>query len=336
QCEGIRNAVVIVRDGHAGEKQLVAYVVPENGGGIDVSHFRNILAERLPLYMVPATFVALDELPLLPSGKLDRKRLPSPRPSAEGYRSPRTPQEEILCEIFAQILAVERLGIDDSFFVLGGHSLMATRLISRVRGTLGVEFALRTLFESPTVAELSPRLHPGNSLRIPLVRHVRPDRLPLSYAQQRLWFIDQLEQTSSEYNISEVWRLRGPLDREALERAVNTIVERHESLRTHFAANDDGPAQVVLPDLHIALPLEDLSALDDAQKRAFALMTVSREREFPFDLSQGPLIRMKLLKLGEQDHILLRTVHHIVFDGWSQAVFNRELKILYEAFCQGQ
>jgi amino acid adenylation domain-containing protein/non-ribosomal peptide synthase protein (TIGR01720 family) len=336
QCEGIRNAVVIVRDGHAGEKQLVAYVVPENGGGIDVSHFRNILAERLPLYMLPATFVALAELPLLPNGKLDRKRLPSPRPSAEGYRSPRTPQEEILCEIFAQILAVERLGIDDSFFVLGGHSLMATRLISRVRGTLGVELALRTLFESPTVAELSPRLHPGNSLRIPLVRHVRPDRLPLSYAQQRLWFIDQLEQTSSEYNISEVWRLRGPLNREALERAVNTIVERHESLRTHFAANDDGPAQVILPDLHIALPLEDLSALDDAQKRAFALMTVSREREFPFDLSQGPLLRMKLLKLGEQDHILLRTVHHIVFDGWSQAVFNRELKILYEAFCQGQ
>ena len=336
QCKGVRNAVVTVRDGHAGEKHLVAYVVPENGVAIDISKFRSMLSERLPLYMVPATFVALDELPLLPSGKLDRKRLPSPRPLAEGYRAPRTPQEEILCEIFAQILAMERIGIDDSFFVLGGHSLMATRLISRVRATLGVELALRTLFESPTVAELSSRLNPGNRLRIPLVRYVRPAMLPLSYAQQRLWFIDQLEQTSSEYNISEVWRLRGPLDREALERAVNTIVERHESLRTHFAANDDGPAQIILPDLHIALPLEDLSALDDAQKRAVALMTVGRERELPFDLSQGPLLRMKLLKLDEQDHILFRTVHHIVFDGWSQAVFNREFKVLYEAFRQGQ
>ena len=328
-CREVRNAIVIAR-----ESQLVAYVVPD-GAAPDVVALQQALQQRLPLYMVPAAFVFLSELPLLPSGKLDRKRLPSPKPLAEGYRAPRTPQEEILCEIFAQILGVERVGVDDNFFALGGHSLMATRLISRISATLGADLQLRMLFETPTVAGLAPRLNAVKKARIPLVRYARPDRLPLSYAQQRLWFIDQLEENSSEYNISEVWRLRGPLDRVAMERAVNAIVERHESLRTHFAASDDGPVQIIAPALHVPLPMEDLSGFDDEAKRAAALATANHEREHPFDLSQGPLLRMKLLKLGEEDHVLLRTVHHIVFDGWSQDVFNREFSALYEAFRQG-
>ena len=328
-CRDVHNAVVIAREG-----QLVAYVV-SGGGTPDVVALRQALQERLPLYMVPTAFVFLSELPLLPSGKLDRKRLPSPKLLAEGYRAPRMPQEEILCEIFAQILGVERVGIDDSFFALGGHSLMATRLISRLLATVGVDLQLRMLFETPTVAGLAPRLNATKRIRIPLVRYARPDRLPLSYAQQRLWFIDQLEETSSEYNISEVWRLRGTLDREAMERAVDAIVQRHESLRTHFAAGDDGSVQIITPTLHVPLPLEDLSGLDDGAKRSAALAAVNHEREHPFDLSQGPLLRMKLLKLGEEDYVLLRTVHHIVFDGWSQGVFNREFNALYEAFRQG-
>ena len=328
--KGVRNAVVIARNG-----QLVAYVLPD-GATPDVGALRQVLQERLPLYMVPAAFVFLSELPLLPSGKLDRKRLPSPKPLAEGYRAPRTPQEEILCEIFAQVLGLERLGVDDSFFALGGHSLMATRLISRISATLGVDVHLRTLFETPTVAGLAPRLSPSKRTRVPLVRYPRPERLPLSYAQQRLWFIDQLEESSSAYNISEVWRLRGRLNREAMECAVNAIVQRHESLRTCFAAGDDGPVQIIAPTLPVSLPLEDLSGLNDAEKRSAALAAANHEREHPFDLSQGPMLRMKLLKLGEEDHILLRTAHHIVFDGWSQGVFNREFSALYEAFRQGQ
>src|SRR5215468_4185565 len=228
---------------------------------------REYLKERLPEYMMPVAIIGLEALPLTANGKLDRKALPEPELiSAAAWRAPRNPEEEILCALFAEVLGLERVGVDDSFFKLGGHSLMATRLVSRIRAALGVELAIRTLFESPTAGELSARLREAGRGRAPLAPQERPERAPLSYAQQRLWFIDRLEGTSAEYNMPEALRLRGELDLEALERTINTIVERHESLRTRFSEVDGAPAQVIEPELRIEAPVEDLSGLGEEQQ----------------------------------------------------------------------
>ena len=295
------------------------------------------LRERLPDYMVPAAIMVLASWPLTPNGKLDRKALPEPEfVSMEDYRAPRRPEEEVLCQLFAEVLGVERVGLDDNFFELGGHSLMAVALTSRIHVTLGIELAIGTLFESPSVGELMPRLGGTEGGRPALKRQARPERLPLSYAQQRLWFLDRLEGASTEYNVAGALRLRGELDREAVERAINTIVERHESLRTHFAEVEGEPVQVIEPELRIEVPVEDLSGLEEEQQRKQVEAALRREGAEPFDLGRGPVLRMKLLKLGEQEHVLLRTMHHIVSDGWSEGVFNRELMVLYEAYREGR
>src|SRR5262249_7944360 len=294
------------------------------------------LRQKLPKYMVPSAILVLESWPLTPNGKIDRRALPSPyRHREEQYRAPRTPQEAMLCEIFAEVLGLDRVGIDENFFELGGHSLMATQLVSRVRTRLGVELQIRALFESQTVAELGLRLHGAAHGRPALVRQQRPEQLPLSYAQQRLWFIDQLEGSSTEYNMPQALRLKGELDVEAFGRAIQSIVDRHESLRTRFMDVDGQPVQVIEPHLLIEVPLDDLSLLDEAEQRQRVAAAVQREEEQPFDLRNGPVLRVKLLKLGEQEHILLETFHHIVSDGWSQGVFNHELKMLYEAYREG-
>src|SRR5262249_16424206 len=203
------------------------------------------LRERLPDYMVPSAIIVVESWPLTPNGKIDRQALPAPqRQREEQYRAPRTPQEEMLCEIFAEVLGLERVGIDENFFEMGGHSLMATQLVSRVRARLGVELQIHTLFEYQTVAELAQRLREATEGRPPLVPQRRPEKLPLSYAQQRLWFIDQLEGSSTEYNMPQALRLKGELDVDALGRAIRSIVDRHESLRTHFIAIDGNPVQI--------------------------------------------------------------------------------------------
>ena len=334
----VAQAAVIAREDPRGDKRLVGYVVAQSGQSADPALLRSHVAQSLPEYMVPGAIVVLDALPLTPNGKLDRKALPAPEfwaSASAAWRAPRTAQEEMLCALFAETLGVPRVGIDDNFFELGGHSLLATRLVSRVRATLELELPIRVLFEAPSVAELATRLREGQGARARLVRQPRPERLPLSYAQQRLWFIDQFEGTSTEYNMPEALRLQGELDQEALERTINTIVERHESLRTHFVEVDGEPVQTIVPSLRIAVPVEDLSALEEASQQQAVAAAMRREWEQPFDLARGPVLRIKLLRLGEHDHILLRTFHHIASDGWSVGVFNREFGTLYEAFQEG-
>jgi pristinamycin I synthase-3/4 len=268
--------------------------------------------------------------------KMDQAlRVPERR--SEGYRAARRPTEEVLCGLFAEVLKHERVGIEDNFFNLGGHSLMATRLVSRVRAALGVELTIQTLFEAPSVAELAQRLHAGETLRPALVPQPRPERLLLSYAQERLWFIDQLEGGASpEYHSPVALRLRGELNRAALERAVDTIVARHESLRTHFGQVEGQAVQIIAPELRVAVPVENLSALEPAAQQRAVDAALRQEWQKPFDMAQGPLLRFKLLQLGPQDHVLLRTFHHIVSDDWSEGVFNQELATLYEAFRDGR
>ena len=340
--ERVQDAVVVVK-GEGEERRLVGYVVAEEGGNLDSRELMRRLKEVLPSYSVPAMIAILDCLPVLPNSKVDRKALlekglPAPEFGGmqEEYREPRTPEEEILCSLFREVLGVERVGLDDNFFELGGHSLSATRLVSRIRGTLGVEIAIRMLFESPSVAKLSGRIRDGGKVRPGLEREARGDRLVLSHAQQRLWFIDRLERTSTEYNMPGALRLRGEPDVEALERAINTIVERHESLRTHFAEVEGEPVQVIEAERRIAIPVEDLSGWEEGARQERVKAAMREEREKAFDLSCGPVLRVRLLKLGEQEHILLRTMHHIVSDGWSMGVFNREFMVLYEAYREGR
>ena len=336
--DGVQEAVVVAREDEPGEKRLVGYVVGAAGKSVDASALRQELTKKLPDYMVPAAVMVLERIPLTANGKVDRKALPAPEfISTSDYREGRTPEEEILCGLFAEVLGVSRVGLDDNFFEMGGHSLLAVTLVSRVRTVLGVELPLDTLFEWPRVGELGPRLRESGKEQTPLVRQERPERLPLSYAQQRLWFIDQLEEgMGTEYNVPGALRLRGELYREALERTINTIVGRHESLRTHFAEIDGEALQVIERELRIEVPVEDLSELEEGEQQERVQAAMRREREQPFDLAQGPVLRMKLLRLGEQEHILLRTMHHIVSDGWSEGVFNREFMILYEAYREGR
>jgi pristinamycin I synthase 3 and 4 len=290
----------------------------------------------LPEYMVPSAIVVLDSLPLNAHGKVDHKALPSPEWQGQSYSAPRTPQEEILCLLYAEVLGLERVGVDDDFFELGGHSLLAARLVSRIRATLRIELPLRTLFEAPTIAGVSERLQRGQTARPPIQAVPRPAEIPLSHAQSRLWFIDQLEGASPEYNMPQALRLRGELNQKALEWALNAIVKRHESLRTHFGQVDGLPVQVIEPELRLEISVEDVSAMDGVLQQERIAASLRQEWEQPFDLSLGPLLRMKLLKLGRLEHILLRTMHHIVSDGWSQGVFNRELATLYDAYSEGR
>ena len=294
------------------------------------------LRQRLPEYMVPSAVMVLGAWPLTPNGKLDRKALPMPERRGEGYRAPRTPEEEVLCGLFADVLSLERVGIDDNFFALGGHSLTATRLVSRVRRVLETEVAIRALFESPTVAQLALRLRDGQVVRPPLARQTRPERVPLSYAQQRLWFIDQLEGTSTEYNMPLALRLEGELDHRALERALATIVDRHESLRTRFTMIEDEPVQVIAPSLPLDMRIDDLRRIEEVVRQEAVATAARAEWEQPFDLSSGPVLRVRLLQVGERAHVMLVTMHHIVSDGWSLGVFSRELVTLYEVYREGR
>ncbi|HEV3050200.1 MAG TPA: amino acid adenylation domain-containing protein, partial [Longimicrobium sp.] len=334
--EDVADCVVMAR-ADADEQRLVAYVVGQARAEALRAHVR----QSLPEYMVPSAFVFLDALPLTPNGKLDRKALPAPDlASAEDrYVAPRTPVEEVLAGIWAEVLRLERVGVEESFFELGGHSLLATRVVSRIREVFGVELPLRALFEAPTVAQLAGRVEEMRradlSVLPPLVPTERTGALPVSFAQERLWFIDRLEPGSAAYNIPAALRLAGALDERALERSLGEIVRRHEGLRTTFTEVDGSPVQVIAPFGGFTLQVEDLSGLGEADREAAVTRRAGDEARRAFDLSAGPLFRAELLRLGEEDHVLLLSMHHIVSDGWSTGVLFRELSVLYEAYRQG-
>ncbi|RJS13574.1 non-ribosomal peptide synthetase, partial [Corallococcus sp. H22C18031201] len=336
----VHEAVVLAREDVPGDKRLVAYVVAEDGQTVDTATLRAHLKDHLPEYMVPSAFVTLEALPLNTNGKLDRKALPAPDVSqpASTYVAPSTPSEEKLAALFAQVLRLERVGVHDDFFALGGHSLLATQLVSRVRAAFRAELPLRALFEAPTVAALAARLDGDRNTRVqapPLVPVPRAETMPLSFAQQRLWLLDQLEPGSASYNLPAGLRLRGTLDVEALRRAFEALVVRHEALRTTFTEQGGQPAQRIHAARAWPLPITDLSSVPAEQREAQARAMVASEARRPFDLTHGPLLRTSLVRLDTQEHLLLVTMHHIVSDGWSMGVLVQELASLYAAFSTG-
>jgi amino acid adenylation domain-containing protein len=378
QHPAIREAVVVVGETTIGgrqHKRLVAYVVEnkeqpnkeqrtteqpnkEQRTGcplgaqveglipaLDSAGLRSFLIERLPDYMIPSAFVVLPALPLLPNGKLDRKALPMPElPSADDQRyiAPRTPTEESLARIWMAVLELERVGVYDHFFELGGNSLLATQILAQVSRVFGMDIPQRSLFEAPTIAALAEQIdrQPGAAANTPIQRVDRSGPLPQSFAQQRLWFIDQWAPGSAVYNTAAVLELHGPLAADALHHSINQIVARHEALRTTFSqgttAYGTEAIQVIAPAFHVPLPVIDLAALPEPERLAEAQRHTALEAQRPFDLQQGPLIRVTLLRLDATTHWLLLAIHHIVFDGWSHVVLLRELSTLYAASIDGR
>ncbi|MFL6311057.1 MAG: amino acid adenylation domain-containing protein [Terriglobales bacterium] len=332
----IKQAIVIARENGASGKQVVAYIVLADEKPFDQPALQQSLAERLPRHMLPSAIVVLPALPLTPNGKIDRRALPAPEWRGNSNAPPRTPDEELLCRIFGEVLALDRIGIHDSFFDLGGHSLMAMQLLSRIHATFGIDLPTRFFFDSPTVAQLATQFGRFEKDNLAIGAQRRPERLPVSFSQQRLWFIDQLDGSSAQYHIPEALRLRGDLDVAALKFALNEMIGRHESLRTCFASIDGEPAQVIRPRLTLEVPLIDLSTVNSSQQQQDLKAALHKEWEEPFDLTRGPLLRAKLIKLSAQEHIFLRRFHHIVADGWSEEIFNREFAAMYTAFREGR
>ena len=331
RLDGVKQAVVIAREDRPGDKRLVGYVT----GTADPAEIRTALAERLPAYMVPAALVSVDALPLTPNGKLDKRALPAPEyQDLDHYRAPANAIEEILVGIYAQVLGLKRVGVDDSFFELGGDSLSAMRVIAAVNTSLDADLSVRALFDAPTVAQLAPRLGTEAGRREPLVAGQRPAVVPLSFAQSRLWFIDQLQGPSAVYNIAVALRLCGRLDADALRRAVADVVGRHESLRTLFAAPEGIPEQVVIPLERADFGWQLIDATDwQASRLSEAIDTVARH---PFDLAAEIPLRARLFRVADEEHVLVAVLHHIAADGWSIPPLVRDLGVAYAGRCAGQ
>jgi amino acid adenylation domain-containing protein len=344
----VREAVVLAREDTAGEKRLVAYYTcRESSGGVSESSVESVGAERLrahlsavvPDYMVPAAYVRMERLPLTPSGKLDRKALPAPEGdayAARGYEEPVGEMETKLAEVWAEVLQLEKVGRHDNFFELGGHSLLAVRVVSRLQQVLSVEVAVRDLFAHPELADLARHLQGAAHAELSRIMPAkRSGRLPLSFAQQRLWFLAQMEGGSAAYHIPFGLHLKGDLNRTALRRALDRVVVRHEVLRTSFAFHDGEPVQEIsaVEDSSFRLIEHDLRGHNDVEAKLAALREL--EAGASFDLEAGPLIRGQLIRLAEDEHVLLITMHHIVSDGWSMGVLVSELNALYGAFLGG-
>jgi acyl carrier protein len=344
-CAGIKEAIVVACDDKQGGKRLVAFVIAEDRSASAASQLRSSLRERLPEHMIPAAFVSIDELPMTPNGKADRRALiarAETEAETEGAFSPAaTAIEEILAGIYAETLNLGRVSANGNFFELGGHSLLATRLLSRVREGFQVELQLRTVFEAPTVsalaAEIERAIKSGDgSLIPPMTRAPRDTALPMSFAQQRLWFLNQLEPDAPIYNDPSCVRLVGYLDVEALGKTFSEIARRHEILRTSFCLQNGSPVQSIAPAQPLPFPIIDLSALDESGREAEAARLMPIEASRLFDLATGPMIRVSLVRFSERIHLVFLTMHHIITDGWSAGIIVREIATLYEAFSQGK
>ena len=334
---GVSEAAVVAREARPGEERLVAYVVPLSPDIPSPTELRRHMAQALPAYMVPSAIVVLPTLPRTPNGKLDRRALPAPERSRpeleERFVAHRTQREEALAAIWAEVLDLEQVGVNDDFFELGGHSLLATRLIMRVRATLGVQLDLKTLFECPTVAGVAHRLTDDGPALLALSPRHRPDVLPLSFAQTRLWFLEQLEVPgeSPAYHIVRAVRMSGDLDRQALKAAVRDVVARHESLRTVFPESDGQPRQEILDVTAGEVWEEMVEVAETGLAEAIALVAARR-----FDLAVEAPLRARLLAVGGEEHVLMLVVHHIVADGWSMGVLSRDLAVAYAARLRGE
>ncbi len=374
---GVQQAVVMVRENESGEKQLVAYVVPEqtdhvsqNGErkGLPINELREQLLGKLPEYMVPSAFVQLEKIPLNQNGKIDSKNLPQPgwQRSEQEYLAPRNATEETLCRIWQDVLRRERVGVHDNFFNTGGHSLLAAQVTTRIRGALNVDIPLRSMFESPTIAQLAglidqttqsngsngvalhrrPAINrvPRKAAFLPMERIGFRDSpaqelvfSPASFAQQSLWLIDQLTPGKATYNMPSALRILGELDVDILKRTVAEIVRRHETLRTSFVGVQGEPQQVIEDRVNIELPVNDLTFIPGGEERDAEALRLAREEAMqPFNLQQVPLFRARLLRLGELNHVLLLTTHHIISDGWSMGLLIQEVSAVYGAFSAGR
>jgi amino acid adenylation domain-containing protein len=340
---GIARSVVQIREDQPGNPQLVAYIVPR----VELpsaDELREHLAKRLPAHAVPSVFVSLSAVPQLSNGKVDVRHLPSPDAATEtktGPVAPRSPVEEVVAGIWAHVLKRDRVAVRDDFFALGGHSLLAAKVIGRVVQTLGVELPLRSIFERPTVEGLAALIEQSRSersvsLALPISKVTRDTAPPLSFAQQRLWFLDQLEPGNPLYNVPCAVRITGPLDVAALEHSINEIIRRHEILRTRFTTEGGQAVQVIAPLLTIPLPVTELVKLPQLEREAKAEKLAAEEARRSFNLGAGPLMRANLLRLAPQQHVLLLNIHHIASDETSSEIIVRELVALYEAFTQGK
>ncbi len=341
----IKDAVVLLRRDDADNPMLAAYCIPRDLEKTpERSELRSFLKNRLPEYMIPTAYVFLESFPTTASGKIFLRAFPKPQESDLGGRekiAPRTPTEELLATLWKNILNVTEVGRSDNFFDLGGHSLLATQLVSRIREAFGLELPLRQIFETPVLADLALKIEEQSlrepELQAPPIQPVpRSAPLPLSFAQQRLWFLDRLAPGSANYNTPSAFRLKGTLNIDVLKQSIEEIVRRHEVLRTTFDEQDGDPVQIIHENVAVDLPITDLSNLAQEEKEKQAREIARQEAITPFDLSKGPLFRLHLIKFDTDDHLILFNLHHIITDGWSMGVLIRELATLYNALSRGE
>jgi amino acid adenylation domain-containing protein len=345
QNPGVAQAFVTHLEDARSETYLVAYVVPDPGVKLTVTEMRAGLSELVPEYMVPKAFVFLDTLPLTPTGKIDRRALPEPvgerPPLGVPYATPRGPVEESVAKLCSQILGITVIGVHDNLFDLGGHSLSAMQIVARVMKTFRVDVPLKRFYDAPTIAGLSAIIATSGTsaeAREDIASWQDPQEryLPLSHFQERLWFMEQWEPGKPTYNICQAYRLEGPLNVSAVEESLNTVIGRHEILRASFGADDGQPSQIILPVLRIQLPIADLRTAAEAEKNTTSLRLAEEEAQRPFDLTQGPLLRALLVKLADQEHLLILTIHQMVCDGRSVQILMSEFWASYAAICQAK
>ncbi|WP_441338245.1 amino acid adenylation domain-containing protein [Microcystis sp. M110S1] len=344
QYPQVQSSVIIAREDTPGNKRLVAYIVPEKEATPTPNEMRQCLKEKLPEYMIPSAFVILESLPLTPNGKIDRRALPAPEQNYERtdkFILPRNPIEEILVTIWTEVLKVQQISINDNFFELGGHSLLATQLISRIRTNLSIEIPLRSLFAAPTIEELGQQIQQLQQEDLtlsapPILPRGEQSELLLSYAQTRLWFLDQLEPNSPFYNIPVALRLRGHLNQAALTQSLEEIIQRHEALRTNFVTVNGQPTQVIQTVIKWTVSVINLQHLSPEEQKNAAKKLVKGQALQPFDLANEALVRATLIVLNNNEYWLSLCLHHVISDGWSMGVFIEELTALYNAVNQGQ